>query len=59
MSRYAADEARLVYVGNLPEDVRDRDLDDLFAKYGRIRSVDIKHPQRPPPFAFVEFDDPR
>ena len=59
MSRYAADEGRLVYVGNLPDDVRERDLDDIFAKYGRIRSIDIKLPPRPPPFAFVEFDDTR
>jgi len=59
MSRHAADDGRLVYVGNLPDDVRERDIDDLFGKYGRIRSVDIKMPARPPPFAFVEFDDPR
>lgn len=59
MSRYAAEEGRLVYVGNLPDDVRERDLQDIFAKYGRIRSIDIKQPPRPPPFAFVEFDDRR
>jgi len=59
MSRYAAEEGRLVYVGNLPDDVRERDIDDLFHKYGRIRAVDIKTPSRPPPFAFVEFSDRR
>ena len=59
MSRYAADEGRLVFVGNLPEDVRERELDDLFYKYGRIRNIEIKTPSRPPAYAFVEFDDRR
>jgi len=27
-------------------DVRERDLDDLFHKYGRIRGIDIKRPNR-------------
>jgi hypothetical protein len=27
-------------------DVRERDLDDLFYKYGRIRGIDIKRPSR-------------
>lgn len=29
------------------------------AQFGSIRAIDIKIPPRPPPFAFVEFDDPR
>ncbi|TFJ82329.1 hypothetical protein NSK_006353 [Nannochloropsis salina CCMP1776] len=40
-------------------DVRERDLDDLFYKYGRIRGIDIKRPSRPPAYAFVAFEDPR
>uniref|UniRef100_I2CRG1 Splicing factor, arginine/serine-rich 1/9 n=1 Tax=Nannochloropsis gaditana (strain CCMP526) TaxID=1093141 RepID=I2CRG1_NANGC len=48
-----------IYVGNLPMDVRERDLDDLFYKYGRIRGIDIKRPSRPPAYAFVAFEDPR
>ncbi|RLN99871.1 hypothetical protein DYB28_009250 [Aphanomyces astaci] len=48
-----------VYVGNLPMDVRTRELDDLFYKYGRIRDIDIKQPSRPPAFAFVEFEHSR
>jgi hypothetical protein len=28
-------------------------------QYGQIRAIDIKLPPRPPPFAFVEYDDPR
>jgi arginine/serine-rich splicing factor 1/9 len=48
-----------IYVGNLPMDIRTREIDDLFYKYGRIRDIDIKQPTRPPAFAFVEFEDPR
>ncbi|GFR39907.1 hypothetical protein Agub_g412, partial [Astrephomene gubernaculifera] len=51
-------EAR-VFVGNLPMDVREREVEDLFFKYGRIRSVDLKIGPRPPAFAFVEFEDSR
>lgn len=51
--------SRIVYVGNLPLDIKHRELEDLFYKYGRIRNVDLKLPPRPPGFAFVEFDDPR
>ncbi len=39
--------------------MRERELEDLFAKYGRIRSVDLKTPPRPPAFAFIEYEDPR
>lgn len=31
-----------VYVGNLPIDVRERELDDIFSRYGSISSIDIK-----------------
>lgn len=48
-----------VYVGNLPSSVREKDLDDLFFRYGRIRSIDIKNQRGVIPFAFVEFEDPR
>ena len=48
-----------VYVGNLPLDIRERELDDLFYKYGRIREIDLKQPARPPAFAFIAFDDVR
>ena len=47
-----------IYVGNLPPDVRSKDIEDLFYKYGKIRFVDLKN-RRGPPFAFVEYDDPR
>merc|ERR1739838_832611 len=47
-----------VYVGNLPADVRENEVDDLFYKYGRIRNVTLKSKYEAA-FAFVEFDDPR
>ncbi|CAL4893147.1 unnamed protein product [Urochloa decumbens] len=48
-----------IYVGNLPGDIREREVEDLFYKYGRIVEIDLKIPPRPPGFAFVEFEDPR
>ncbi|KAG5179552.1 hypothetical protein JKP88DRAFT_326715 [Tribonema minus] len=48
-----------VYVGNLPMNVREKDVEDLFYKFGRIRDIDLKTPARPPAFAFVAFDDVR
>lgn len=47
-----------VYIGNLPPDIRQRDLEDLFYKYGHINFIDVKL-TRGAPFAFIEFDDPR
>ncbi|EKX52221.1 hypothetical protein GUITHDRAFT_41825, partial [Guillardia theta CCMP2712] len=48
-----------IYVGNLPLDIRTRDIEDLFYKYGRIRDIEVKTPNRPPAFAFVSFEDYR
>lgn len=49
-----------VYVGNLPPDVRSKDIEEIFLKYGKIEFVDLKaRPSRGPPFAFVEYADPR
>lgn len=31
-----------VFVGGLPMDIREREVEDLFHKYGRIRSIDLK-----------------
>jgi RNA recognition motif-containing protein len=78
----------VVYVGNLPNDIKERELQELFDKvpsrplpalkrvsrpqlltyvyscicllqFGAIRAIDIKIPPRPPPFAFIEFAEPR
>lgn len=54
--------SRRVYVGNLPSNVDERDLEDIFYKYGEIADVDLKIPRYGTggtPFAFVEFNDPR
>mmetsp|Transcript_26503 Transcript_26503/g.45651 ORF Transcript_26503/g.45651 Transcript_26503/m.45651 type:complete len:266 (+) Transcript_26503:58-855(+) len=43
-----------VYVGKISGRTRERDLDDLFSRYGRVISLDLKHG-----YAFVEYDNPR
>uniref|UniRef100_A0A8C6A4R7 Serine/arginine-rich splicing factor 9 n=1 Tax=Marmota marmota marmota TaxID=9994 RepID=A0A8C6A4R7_MARMA len=47
-----------IYVGNLPTDVREKDLEDFY-KYGRIREIELKNRHGLVPFAFVRFEDPR
>jgi arginine/serine-rich splicing factor 1/9 len=49
----------VVFCGNLPSDVKEKEVDDLFYKFGRIKYIDLKTPLRPPAFAFVEYEDPR
>ncbi|KAM1198974.1 hypothetical protein ACFX2G_010453 [Malus domestica] len=51
--------SRTIYVGNLPGDIRMREVEDLFLKYGPIVDIDLKIPPRPPGYAFVEYEDPR
>ncbi|XP_013585721.1 PREDICTED: serine/arginine-rich splicing factor RS2Z33-like [Brassica oleracea var. oleracea] len=55
--RYSSNDryggARL-YVGHLSSRTRERDLEHLFSKYGRIRDLDMKRD-----YAFIEFSDPR
>ena len=46
-----------VYIGNLPIDVKEREIDDLFYKFGRIRDIAIVA-RDPPAFAFVEYSHP-
>ena len=44
MSYYNKDNSNndcKVYVGNLPPDIRVRDLEDVFYKYGKIVDVDL------------------
>ena len=31
-----------VYIGHLPEDVRDRDIEKLFKGYGRVENIVLK-----------------
>jgi RNA recognition motif-containing protein len=42
-----------VFVGGLPDNVRERDLSDKFSSFGRISSIAIKFPPRAPPFGFI------
>ncbi|KAF9979982.1 hypothetical protein BGZ65_005727 [Modicella reniformis] len=44
-----------VYVGHLSARTERRDVEELFEKYGRLVSVELKHGG----FAFVEYEDPR
>jgi arginine/serine-rich splicing factor 1/9 len=46
--------SRTIYVGNLPGDIREREVEDLFSKYGPVVQIDLKIPPRPPGYAFVE-----
>uniref|UniRef100_A0A2P2I0H1 Serine/arginine-rich splicing factor 5-like n=1 Tax=Hirondellea gigas TaxID=1518452 RepID=A0A2P2I0H1_9CRUS len=43
-----------IYVGGIPSDCRERDLDRFFRNYGRLRDCLIKNG-----YAFVEFEDSR
>jgi len=43
-----------VYIGNLPEDIRDRDVEKLFKGYGRVENIVLKGN-----YGFVEFEDGR
>lgn len=43
-----------IYVGGIPTDCRERDLDKFFRNYGRLRDCLIKNG-----YAFVEFEDNR
>ncbi|WVZ18982.1 hypothetical protein V8G54_006304 [Vigna mungo] len=51
--------SRTIYVGNLPSDIRESEIEDLFYKYGRIMDIELKIPPRPPCYCFVEFDNAR
>ncbi|KAA8549162.1 hypothetical protein F0562_000846 [Nyssa sinensis] len=51
--------SRTLYVGNLPGDIREREVEELFYKYGPIAHIDLKIPPRPPGYAFVEFEEAR
>ncbi|XP_016444025.1 serine/arginine-rich splicing factor SR34A [Nicotiana tabacum] len=51
--------SRTIYVGNLPADIKESEVEDLFYKYGRILDIELKIPPRPPCFSFVEFESSR
>ncbi|KIY98074.1 RNA-binding protein 1 [Monoraphidium neglectum] len=49
--------AQRIYIGQLAPDISERELEDSFARYGRLRNVWVA--RKPPGFAFVEFEDSR
>ncbi|KZV23149.1 hypothetical protein F511_29014 [Dorcoceras hygrometricum] len=49
--------SRLVYVGNLPADIRESEVEDLFYMYGCILDIELKIPPRTPCYCFVEFEN--
>jgi len=53
----AASETKLV-VFNLPSDVRDSEVKDLFRKFGKIRDYHVRDTSGRV-YAFVEYEDPR
>ena len=54
----SSSSCKRIYIGNLPQDIKKGDIEDLFHSYGPIDSVDI-HNRDDPAFAFVEFEDSR
>jgi arginine/serine-rich splicing factor 1/9 len=50
-------EHHKVYVANLPNKVSENDLEEVFAKYGKIRFIDLKRELNTPPFAVVEYQN--
>ncbi|KRX73850.1 Serine/arginine-rich splicing factor 1, partial [Trichinella sp. T6] len=58
MSSYHGRSDARIYVGNLPPDIRSRDIESCFERFGKVVAVDLKN-RKGPPFAFVEFEDAR
>ena len=56
MSRHHSENCK-VYVGDLPKDASEKELERVFREFGSLRSVWVA--RNPPGFAFVEFDDER
>ena len=46
-----------VFVGNLPKDAREKELENSFTPFGLVKSVWVA--RNPPGFGFVHFEDPR
>ena len=42
--------SRVIFVGNLPDDVKEREVEDIFAKYGKIIVVHTPSSTLEPPF---------
>ena len=47
------------FITFLPVDASKREVEDLFDRFGKIRYLEVKHVERPPGFAFLEYEDAR
>lgn len=54
-----SDAISRIYVGNLPNHVSSRDVENEFRKYGNIVKCDVKKTVSGAAFAFIEFEDAR
>lgn len=59
MSRFQSreDMKNKVYIGNLPKNADEKEIERAFERYGTIKNVWVA--RNPPGFGFVEFLDPR
>jgi arginine/serine-rich splicing factor 1/9 len=48
-------ENHKVYVANLPNKVCENDLEEVFAKYGNIRYIDLKRELKTAPYALIAY----
>jgi len=48
-------EHHKVLIANLPNKVSENDLEEVFAKYGKIRFIDLKRELNTAPFALIEY----
>ena len=58
MSRYSREPGdNKVYVGDLPRDAQEKEIERAFSYYGPLKNVWVA--RNPPGFAFVEYEDTR
>ena len=51
-----------IYIGNLPYEATDKDLEKLFAEFGKLRSAKVitdAYSGKSKGFGFVEFESPK
>ena len=50
----------IIYIGNLPKDIYEDELLEMFEEYGTVKSVNIikdRYTKKPRGYAFVKMDD--
>jgi RNA recognition motif-containing protein len=57
MPRHGRDVDSKIYVGDLPRDASEKEIERAFSYYGHLKNVWVA--RNPPGFAFVEYEDPR